>query len=826
MQSKMNFGNHALILSELAKLEFTDDETTLRKIANIFISRTKYKEELIASASEILSKLSEVTQPRLNQQNFMKQFTFSLLAQLDTHFEEIEYGQITVSHSLTFIKFIKELHARSAIDRKSVANIYNHIVNAGKKNNKSRLKNFFDTFKDEFLNSYSEKDRNFIENAPEHVPSAEKAPIVAKVSEKAEATKPSINTTSNNFSALLFNLETLDIEDFMSIVGKFKIKTSREMKMLAKEFHEFLMKTKLSQVYAQLAEMIDNNLTSGSNDESFKKYLLEVHQAQMSNYLNVTNQDKNAMQRQDEKEFVKITGELYKLNWFERDRLIELIDLIAKNGFASFHQLELLINLLQIISLTLVKNGESELCSKYRDILVQSKEVFKSGKSHLTCLRLIKNLEDIIALSVDSTANNNSATANEQNEMNSLLSNMNKDNIVETADKLSQFITKNSRELDLFTKSLIAKVVRSEDEAVLCAKLSVEIQKTIESSDEFKEMLVDSCQQTLLNNLSLNISGDQLPEMISFIRFVAELHQFKVLHNNFISLCIELLLDDGSDSAADCLTLLLMRTGPVLDFEDSANLDKVFDKLKEASSVSGTYRAASYRKLINFRDNNWILPKKESSSIKNFDGENLENILMQIADEYYLVSYTSRKCINQSEEKLNEFINALWTCVLKNSESGSAYAKLCTDLSTTGASKDIQVGSRFRDCLVDFLNCRILTFDSLTSNDYTEKVETRLASVMLFIAGLYVKEMVTDEELGKLLKPSKSLSFDALSKLTSILTPKITATRNVRSMALLMNLEDLAQTQSKGIWKKLKDDIGEITEIVAELHLKREAEDQ
>lgn len=86
---------------------------------------------------------------------------------------------------------------------------------------------------------------------------------------------------------------------------------------------------------------------------------------------------------------------------------------------------------------------------------------------------------------------------------------------------------------------------------------------------------------------------------------------------------------------------------------------------------------------------------------------------------------------------------------------------------------------------------------SISDQGYTEAIRSKLSNVLTFIAHLYTLNFVPDDDLVKLMRPAKHLSFEALHSLIAILTPKV-------KEAFLTGLEKIAPERMMEALKDMK----------------------
>ena len=773
--NKMNFGNHAYIVSEIARCGIDNIYCTISKVVNILILKALERTDLEACVSEVLAKLPSSTSPPLNVANFMGYVGASLFDEYKKLVESLDVIETTNIDRL--IPFTKELLMRSIINSDTITEIRRYLIlnNFSDKAGYTILRLFNDTFKEELVEAPSNASLiNEILSTAEDVPkpsSSEDAPKINKLN------APLQSNIMEDFHKQLLELEGLEANKVEEMIGSLKIGNLSEMKTFAASFFTITMEKKNFVVYARLGQLIDNTFVPVTTEISFKKSLLELVQMSLKKFQ--SEKFEKVLSKEDFG-LVKFTGELYKLGWISRDQLVGLMDKLTINSLGTSHHLMLFNDLLQIISVALISNGESELCAGYLDVLngrdkhlTKADQVAVNGAIRnmwLLELEVKEILKNIITLS---------RTSINDESVISTLSDTNCDNLVEKAEKIVRIISGNSKQINDLGEALMARVFMDSEEAVLCARLAHEILKAGNSTIRFKEILIELCQENLLNNLNSNTV--QSKEMTCFLNFVGELYILNVFNFNFIHLCFDLMFDER-EGAVECFATFIKKIGSKFDIRNSSKLDEQFKKLESVVSKGNLSLVPTFQELIMLRNNGWVPQNEQESDIFN---------VQRISE--------------------SRFIITMWENLMINSELVSHYAKLCKEF--TEESSSSQEESVFTTDLMNFLHRCVKMSAYPTNGMHSEVTNNQFTTVMLLIGELYKYEVISDREFENLLKPAKRLPFDVLNTLISVIAPKINSSGNARLIAILMVLEDFAAERTKKAWMEIRKGIAGLGEL-------------
>lgn len=580
-----------------------------------------------------------------------------------------------------------------------------------------------------------------------------------------------------------------DADKVREVICAINVKTPEKMKKFAENFFNAAANSDQNcSEFTQLARVLDDEFNNSAS--SFKDALIAFVKTNFCNLL----EDETAIHAQIVSQ-VKFIAELYKIGWIEGDFISVLMDGFAFNNFETHYQLNLFCQLLRVAALSMVKNGDCEKIADHHRTLSRKRESFKATKSYLMCLEVLEMLETMMKLE------NGSPQKLKEKRIREILFEIDES----TAGKVKALPMETPKDFNFFVDFLIKKATADPDDAVSCAKLAVQMQQM----KSVEKLLLESCQEKVLNFFNDGIKLPQLSDVIGLLRFIGELYIVDVVSIEFVTLCLELIIKDGNDDAADCLKVFLGNVGKKFESENEEKLSEIFEKFEEISVTEESYRAAVMTELIELRENSWRQILNENAAMNE---STIEDILSKISNENLSSAGAALgNIIDQSDEKILEVIQALWKLIVTSNEP-ALYAKLCKGIPTPHTSS-------LRNQLVDFLHRRNITFRSIKKEEFTVPIKTRLGNVCIFIAELYNCNLISEEVLTSWiqLKLAKQLLNTSLVELISKINAKVSACENIPLKASMINLEGIAHEQSLEEMQELKEDIGIVTKIVNEL---------
>lgn len=821
----LNAANINSILTEIVHLKIPVNEDNLRKIANTLISRAKQRPDVAPAAAEVLANLPKAAK-HANSSQLKKQIKLSL----SSAFHSICAKKRCMDIDTTLlINVAKLLHEHSAIEFRAIIELIEELANIPKQDNYMALllvlnliKANSEAFKltkmksmrrtEEMLESHlscgvSDSVRKEIETCLKLIMNSILVPIIPVPTNPPLQAPPMIPHPSQvvlcQLGVLTFIdvVKTCNMDQLEEVFDKLKVETAPSMKIFIKTFAEAMAVEIDFEFFVRLAVLIDKEVEQrGIKCElPFKLSLIAFVQEYFYELLATGSWKSNGMKLQT---LMKFNGELYNVGWISWDQMCAMLTKLLDPHLP----LELFHALLQTISMTMVVKGDSGKCKGFQKIIKTRAAQVNQTRHHL----LYQTVGNVLELMCSEATHQNL----DEGQVRAILFDLTADNAAEAAAKLKSLPLKMSQDQHMksFIKLLVAKAISEPEEAEMCARLAAEICDlfTDGKAFAFEDALLEDCQKLLLHHFNDGIKLCQLSETMGALQFIGELYNLDVIDENFIHLSLKLLLYNESENAADAISKLVRTVGAKADNEYNEEFEELFKNFEKIARQKNSYRVAIFKDLVELRRNGWQHDGEQASvtELPAPTKSTIEGALSSLSQENLAaVSAVAREFLSESETKIKEFIEALWKKVLASPEAAKLHAELCKNISNR----------TFRQHLTDFLQCRNITFMSLQREEFTARIKNRLANVLLFVAELFSRDLVSDEVLDSWLqlKLAKHLSFDSLTQLIATIDARKMTSRLSISM---INLNALTHEHSMDVWKELRGDIGEILEVVSDLH--------
>jgi hypothetical protein len=314
---------------------------------------------------------------------------------------------------------------------------------------------------------------------------------------------------------------------------------------------------------------------------------------------------------------------------------------------------------------------------------------------------------------------------------------------------------------------------------------------------KFKDLLTEKIQENLLKCLGAGVKLQQLSNTIGLLRFVGELHMENVLNSDFVNLCLELIAEDGSDDAADCLKALLKVVGGKVERGNSKKLDETFERFKEIAEGEESYRAVVLKELVGMRANEWT---------HEYDEADIEETLTNFTES----DWESVRVLLTSPEDVQKLVEITWKLIL-TAENHEQLAKLCIEMSNNS--------EEFQAKLLDFLLRRNVSFQSIKKSQFTDKIRHRLDKVLSFTSTLFTENCLSDDDFQPwlALKLLRQLPPTSIPNLISKIEERVSQSENPHLKASMMILEGVEHERSMENLLELKMSIVEVTKVVRKL---------
>lgn len=364
--------------------------------------------------------------------------------------------------------------------------------------------------------------------------------------------------------------------------------------------------------YARLAQLIEDKLKARKSPFSFFQNLSSIIWKLWMDFPPMESIKENKT-LQDLTVLVKIAGELSRVKCISSHQIFQMLQVLA----TSENSLECLRILIQIVSTTWINRADVNMPRKLLEILQARNLTTISARKNLIYQDLIETFENIVSLQLCK-----SLVKIDKEQIVSMLGDLNSENIIQTAEVIKSLQTVCSEDLSFIVDALISNALKStanKNFASLALVLqNVSLRKDNSENISLKSSLADKCNYTLFNNLSGEIKLHQLQQTLNMFDFFGELFLIDLMDSDYIFMCLKLLLIEAeNDNAAECMSLLITKTGKKLDMEESKEMEDIFKKFHDISREEKSYRTAIFQKLISLRNNHWIHAVSYNQSSRN-----------------------------------------------------------------------------------------------------------------------------------------------------------------------------------------------------------------
>lgn len=602
---------------------------------------------------------------------------------------------------------------------------------------------------------------------------------------------------NNDFSVFLADFKTqtfFELDQAADVLIQ-KIKNGADILRFTRVFFEVLIKDFDFVAYARLAQLIEMKLKKSNTALSFIDKLGFLLWSQWISILPLRTIKGNADLR-DAKALVKIMGEFYKVNCIKSYQIFQMMNTLANNG----NFLESLRILVQIVSTTFKGKEELEMSRQLLQKFEAKEKTNLKARDALIYKDLIENFERIVG------DRHTSQSKISRKQFESMFSNLESEFIPAVAKVIESIQLEEVEDIEMVVDILVSNASKTSDNSRIFSHLASKLQdlsvKTIGSLDvSFRTLLVEKCKDTLVNNLNEEIQLHQLSQTLNMFEFISELFLRKVVDSQLVFMCLQLIELDESNNAADCLYLLMSKTGLEIEKENPEKMDELFQTIKrlDKKALELSYRSSIYKQLIELRKNDWL----ESGDVHNSYDDKLFDEASNFPTSPNVEHY--EEIIWEHHE---DFVRQIWDRIIHNSSQVKFIAKQCEKVIRQQETK------KFHDYLIEFFKCRAMNFASVNLQEYSIATRNQIENVMLFICEFYLLDIATDADMESLLKPAEKMEFQTINKLVAVINPKIGKSSNSRLKAYVTSLETIAHQQFMAFLRRTKEEIGEISKTI------------
>lgn len=582
-------------------------------------------------------------------------------------------------------------------------------------------------------------------------------------------------TTNCDFSDFLENFTVKNDVELRLTMQSLRTKNADDFNTEVKKFFFSAMKTRIFVVAAKLCQSIENDLLSCNSSNSFRTILTIM----IENFFRLLPDfDRIPTDQERDKSFylMNFLAELYNIGWISNYQLESYIEKYAVNGFGSNHQLLIFRSVLKVTGLNLIKNyHDTQTWKKYHDSLSEKLESFETLQLRFLGLEVLDKLE--IIQSVISLKKNDIAAPM---DLDSKLRSLQDNNIEVVAKDIQLLIVNDESKVSDVVNSFINTAISN---AAKYGKLADAI-----DNQKFKRILLNEIYNQFTDSLKL----DQKTGLLSLI---AELYNINYASLDNIDSIFNVLFEDKKqcNPQVDCVKHLIKSVGLKIRQENQKYLDRRIEYLNYvAQNEDGkTYRSKVYLEIIEWFNSSFgktLQPsfEKASTSKTTLDLEN------------------SARVIEEPEKNAKDFMEKVWKNV-NAGDDAEAMSELCKNISNESAIKNPDRKSCFAEHLEEFLNIKAISGVN--------------GSAIVFVAELFKSHLISFETLENCLKikNARLLPLEKIYKIISSINSRAGYNENVKLVALVLNLEDIAGEKSLEICSEIKEDIVELNLLLGKL---------
>jgi hypothetical protein len=363
---------------------------------------------------------------------------------------------------------------------------------------------------------------------------------------------------------------------------------------------------------------------------------------------------------------------------------------------------------------------------------------------------------------------------------------------------MSRFEEINLRLMCLEVLDLFEGIERSENHFSSHKKLEKLLNSALESSQEnqlpnFNDDNEANIYAKMLHNKLLEcFRSEEAKEMLKILELIGLMYNQEFVSNDYFNEVFDDLFRNERKSpeiSVDGIETLLTVAGPKMELNDKDKLDQFMKFFKTiVKTETKSYRSKVYNELLERRANDWITLKQDSKKQIAQNGE----ISFELHEDY-------QQLIKNPKSHSDQFIRNIWS----NSESPAKQAKIFHKVFTAMENQNPQEGKNLQENLRKFL---------IRQNSYE-------AHEVLFIAELFKLEMISGDVLEMILnsKVVKSLPVHIINQIISTVSSNVNARQNVKIVAWLMKLEDIAKEMTNDDFTMIKNDLNELSDFIREL---------
>lgn len=515
-------------------------------------------------------------------------------------------------------------------------------------------------------------------------------------------------------------------------------------------------------------------------------------------------------------------SELYKIGWLSNPNFFQCMEKVANNEFETVRRIKILHALLKPSAIKLMKGSRDDRFYFYKQKIRARVNTVTDTKDHLVCVDLLKLLEDIT-----STDNNSNASSqvmpkdNKFEQINTIVNSIDFNNMKDCLDKIVALGIKDGEELSILVDVIITKAMTEPMHIVDFAKLTCKLDgfKFPENCKiSFKLLLTSRCQNKLVECANKKIDPHHVSGTYLLVQFISELFKMGMYEVKCIYLNLEMFFRNEINclNIVYCINIMMRAIGQLIEKLNPPLIDYYFNYFEfiVINSQVKSYRSLVYSKLIELRQNKWILPALAAANgVEKNPEMKLATVVDKDEEEIRELEQEAQRAHSRSlvinlesfEENNSESIVAdlrkhlttkdrvkmLIKAMLKKSFTGFKIIKNCATLLRKLDSLVITVEHEqtFKNILMEMLYLEFIVSNS--KRNLNEAEMSCLTNLIFIVGELYLQGVLNENEIYTWLlhKHLSNISVEYLASLSFMIAPKIQANGDKRLGTILNMLE-------------------------------------
>jgi hypothetical protein len=489
----------------------------------------------------------------------------------------------------------------------------------------------------------------------------------------------------------------------------------------------------------------------------------------------IPTQDRTAMA------MAEFVSELFKIDWITNNFMHRCISLIASDQFESIRRIKILHALIKQPTAMKMRKVPYDDSLIFYAKKIQARTVsITDYECHLLCMDVSALLEKIATQSDDlPTTMSVQKPPTKIDMIASVMNNFN--DYSDCAKRIKSMNISESDEMNFLVDTIITQIMTNTDQVKTYAKLVLELSEIPViapngSINLLKSLLVNKCQHRYLASFASAIDVAQAPPIYALTHFIADLYKMDLVDEDFLKPCIEVLFrnERNCPNTVFCISILFQSIGLKAETKSKLLLSRYFTFFDVVVNNENSYRSSTYGKLIEMRNNNWIV-MEEKKEVKEVKEEKVKQSEMKInfkdlSDIKVMeTTVTNLKQHLKTSKQITELIKAILSLSLSDHCSILNCAKLFKQLIEISQEVDLT----FSEILMRSLQSEFEKFSRKQNLDQSEK--NSFANLINLAGELYREDIFSDEDLHTwlLAKQVNQVSLEHLAHLTLIISPKI-----------------------------------------------------